>query len=93
MTVLHIERPCRVHRAGAGRWEWTCLCSPAVWPCTGREATWQAAQAAADHHMATAHLAQRVTVLAPVIELAAFRRPAAAAAVAGSAAPWGGGAA
>ncbi|MGY4768958.1 hypothetical protein ACXC9Q_18760 [Kribbella sp. CWNU-51] len=76
MTALHIDRPCQVRRAGTGRWEWTCLCSPAVWPCTGREATFDAALAAADSHLTTAHPAPQPAVLAPVIELAAFRRPA-----------------
>jgi hypothetical protein len=58
-----------------GGWEWVCLCSPQVWPCTGREASWQAAQAAADRHMTIAHPTS--VALAPVIEMFATRRAAA----------------
>ncbi|GAB3813454.1 hypothetical protein GCM10028799_11270 [Kribbella italica] len=72
MIGLRIDRPCRVRKAAAGCWEWTCLCSPAVWPCTSRETSWEAAQNAAAGHMAINHPAP-VTVLAPVIDLAAYR--------------------
>jgi cation transporter-like permease len=57
-----------------------CLCSPAVWPCTGRATSWAGAQTAADEHLTTAHptapAAEAVTApvsLAPVIDLAAYR--------------------
>ncbi|MET9313087.1 hypothetical protein ABZX12_14785 [Kribbella sp. NPDC003505] len=77
MTALHIDRPVRVRRAAPARWEWTCLCSPAVWPCTGRAMTWAGAQAAADEHLTTAHPAPATAPatgpLAPVIDLAAYR--------------------
>jgi hypothetical protein len=83
MTRLHIDRPCRVRRAAPGRWEWTCLCSPAVWPCTGRATSWAGAQTAADEHLTNAHGAasgaEPVTVpvtLAPVVDLAAYRTTA-----------------
>lgn len=72
MAGLRIDRPCRVRKAAAGRWEWTCLCSPAVWPCTSHETTWQAAQAAATDHMTACHPAP-IVALAPVIDLAAYR--------------------
>jgi hypothetical protein len=72
MTGLRIDRPCRVRKAADGRWEWTCLCSPAVWPCTSREATWEAAQNAAADHMTINHPGP-AAVLAPVIDLAAYR--------------------
>jgi hypothetical protein len=72
MAGLRIDRPCRVRKAAAGCWEWTCLCSPAVWPCTSRETTWQAAQTAAADHMATSHPAP-VVALAPVVDLAVYR--------------------
>src|SRR6266496_2307490 len=80
MTGLHIDRPCRVRRAAPGRWEWTCLCSPAVWPCTGRATSWVDAQFAADEHLTTAHpvapVAEPLAVsvaLASVVDLAAYR--------------------
>jgi hypothetical protein len=72
MPGLHIDRPCQVRKAAEGRWEWTCLCSPAVWPCTSRETTWEAAQDAAAHHMTLNHPAPAAT-LATVIDLAAYR--------------------
>jgi hypothetical protein len=77
MSGLHIDRPCRVRRATRGRWEWTCLCSPDVWPCTGREATCEAALFAADSHLTTDHPAPQTEALAAVIDLATFRRPTA----------------
>lgn len=73
MTGLHIDRPCQVRQAAPGRWEWTCLCSPAVWPCTGRETTFDAAIDAADSHLTTAHATTKVGELAVVIDLAAYR--------------------
>ncbi|MEV0285574.1 hypothetical protein AB0H36_15795 [Kribbella sp. NPDC050820] len=79
MTGLRIDRPCRVRRAAPGRWEWTCLCSPAVWPCTGRATSWADAQTAADAHLTAEHPtapAAVPVVLAPVIDLAAYRATA-----------------
>ncbi|WP_327639553.1 hypothetical protein OHB24_14655 [Kribbella sp. NBC_00482] len=73
MTGLRIDRPCRVRRAAPGCWEWTCLCSPAVWPCTGRTTSWADAQTAADQHMTAAHPGAPVADLAPVIDMAAYR--------------------
>ncbi|WP_350279316.1 hypothetical protein [Kribbella sp. HUAS MG21] len=78
MTGLHIDRPCRVRRAAPGRWEWTCLCSPVVWPCTGRATSWADALTAADEHLTTAHPVAAAPVvepgtLAPVIDLATYR--------------------
>ena len=66
---LHVDRPCRVTFVRGG-WQWRCLCTPAVWPYSGKAATWAQAYRAAEAHMRLEH-PKRVPParLAPVIPL------------------------
>lgn len=55
MSRLHVDRPCRVRRAGTG-WEWTCWLCPLPHSLTAHEAgDYLAGSWAAHSHIQTEH--------------------------------------
>lgn len=62
MSLLHLDRPCRVRRLPNGRWGWSCWCCPMpLQLITTTADTFRLALDDADTHIRTEHTATPMT--------------------------------